>query len=127
MGMPPSSRGAGAMALYHQLSLFMAHNFEHMLIEEREHNALLWTNYTDAELQDIERRLLALMPPHEMMNGLRWMLAALTPAERSGVVCALRKNAPPAVFQAVLDLARNHLDSAQWHKLLRALALDNGS
>lgn len=127
MGLPPSSRAAGTLALYHQLSIFIAHNFEHLLIEERDHNALLWANYTDAELQGIEHKLLASMPPSEMMLGLRWMLPALSPTERAGVMHALRKDAPPAVYQALLDIARNHLDPAQWHKLVRALALDNGA
>jgi len=127
MGMPRSSRGAGSLALYHQISLFLAHNFEHMLIEEREHNAVLWAHYTDAELQGIEQALHALIAPHEMMADLRWMLPALAPAERAAMLRGLRQDAPAPVFQAVMDLARNHLDPAQWNKLERALALDNAA
>lgn len=126
LGLPPASRAASALALYHQLSLFIAHNFEHLLVEERKHNALLWAHYTDAELHGIEQRLLASMPPSEMMTGLRWMLPALSPTERAGLMFALQKDAPPAVFQALLDLARKHLDATQWHKLVRALALHHG-
>jgi hypothetical protein len=46
----PAARDAAALTLYHRLSLFVAENFEHMLIEETRHNAALWAHYSDAEL-----------------------------------------------------------------------------
>ena len=39
---PAERRDADALALYRHLSLFTAHNFEHMFGEETAHNAVLW-------------------------------------------------------------------------------------
>src|SRR5213595_3460965 len=44
---PVATRGAAALALYRALALFIAENFEHMHVEETQHNAVLWTHYTD--------------------------------------------------------------------------------
>ena len=57
--------------LYRQLTLFMAHNFEHMNEEETAHNAVLWAHYTDAELVGIHDALVASIPPHEMLQFAR--------------------------------------------------------
>ena len=45
-----AARPATAHAVYRQLSLFIAHNFEHMNEEETAHNRVLWQHYTDEEL-----------------------------------------------------------------------------
>ena len=61
--------------LYRHLALFVAENLNHMQLEETANNALLWAHYTDAELQEIHDRLIASIPPAEMMGccaGSRW-------------------------------------------------------
>ena len=45
-----AQRTALALSLYRDVALFVAHNFEHMQREEIEHNAVLWSAYSDAEL-----------------------------------------------------------------------------
>ena len=50
---PRARRAPVAHALYQQLALFVAHNFEHMHQEETVHNAVLWAHYSDAELATI--------------------------------------------------------------------------
>lgn len=115
-----------AQALYARLGLFMAHNLEHMRVEETVHNAALWAHYSDAELGAIHDALLASIEPPEMMTTLRWMLPAMNPAERAGMLGAMRQQAPAPAFQAVLDLARAHLSGGQWAKLAAALDLSGG-
>lgn len=79
----PAGRPALALRLYRHLALFVADNFAHMHHEETVHNATLWALYTDAELAALHDRLLASLPPQEMAATLRWMLPALSPAERA--------------------------------------------
>ena len=57
-----------------------------------------------------------------MKRALRWMLPAMTPAERGGMLRAMREGAPRAVFEDVLALAREHVDARAWRKLEAALA-----
>lgn len=117
----PAVRETGALALYRALSLFIAHNFEHMHVEETAHNAVLWARYTDAELIELHNRLVASIPPEEMMFVLRWMVPFLNPAERAAMLCDMRAHAPAPAFAAALDLVRPHLSEREWTKLSLAL------
>jgi len=110
------SAGAG-QRLYRRVAAFVAHNFEHMGMEESRHNQALWAAYTDAELLEIHHRITASIGPREMSETLRWMIPALTPAERALVIGRL----PPPVQAPVLASARTLLDDGAWAKLCRAL------
>lgn len=123
-GQPAAQRGALALHLYRQLALFVAHNFTHMHVEETAHNAVLWSRYTDAQLGELHDALLASIPPHEQMRDLQWMLRFMSPAERHALLAELRAKAPAPVFDAVLDLVRNHLTPVEWGKLMRSLGLE---
>jgi hemerythrin-like domain-containing protein len=116
-------RARMALALYRQLALFIAHNFEHMHAEETEHNAALWAHYSDAELQALEGELVASIPPEENMVVLRWMVPAMTPAERLQLLRNMQAHAPAPAFAAALDVVRPHLGTGDWAKLARGLQL----
>lgn len=117
------ARGPLALALYRELSRFVAHNLEHMLVEETAHNAVLWAHYTDAELAGIHDALVASIPPQEMMFTARWMVPAMCPAERAMVLADMRAKAPAPAFEAILSIVQPHLDGGEWTKLTRALGL----
>lgn len=117
-----SGEQAGAwLRLYQELSLFVAENYEHMLLEEREHNAVLWAHFSDEELIEIHDALLASVPAEEMAVHFRWMLPQLSHLERVGMLSGMRQGMPAEVFLAQLDLARPLLDARAWHKLQAAL------
>jgi hypothetical protein len=119
----PPQRAAAAQELYRELALFIADNFRHMHVEETAHNAVLWARYTDAELVEIHDRLVASIPPGEMMVTARWLVPFLNPAERVGMLSGVRQNAPAPAFQAILDTVRPHLAEGEWAKLARGLGL----
>ncbi len=121
--MPATQRPPAAHGLYLHLAAFMAHNLEHMLIEETTHNAVLWAHYTDAELEAVHDALLASIGPTEMMQIMGWLLPALDPAARAGLLADLRAKAPAPAFDAVLALARSRLGMGNWAKLARSLGL----
>jgi hypothetical protein len=83
---PSASRDAAAFALYAELGRFVGENFVHMYEEETVRNRALWDAYTDEELLALERAIKAHHTPEEMTFVLRWMLPAMTPAERAGLV-----------------------------------------
>lgn len=120
---PAAQRPAAVLALYRDLSLFIAENFHHMHVEETAHNAVLWARYTDAELDAIHDALVASIPPEEMMGIVRWLVPFMNPAERTALLADMRAKAPEAVFHAVLDAARPHLTQGEWTKLARSLGL----
>jgi hypothetical protein len=108
---------AAAQRLYRRFAAFVAHNFEHMGVEESRHNQALWAAYTDEELFEIHGRILGSIGPREMTDILRWMIPALSPSERALVVGGM----PAAVRAPVLASARAWLNDTAWAKLCRAV------
>lgn len=119
----PARRAECTLALYRGLSLFIAHNFEHMHVEETAHNAVLWARFTDAELEEIHGALVASIPPEEMMSFVRWMVPFMNPAERAAMLGDMRAHAPAPAFAVALDLVRPHLSEREWSKLAASLGL----
>jgi len=115
------SRDAALMRLYRHLSLFVADNFEHMIIEETSHNAALWAHYSDAQLMEIHQRILASIPPAEMTAVLRWMVPSVDATSRARMFAGMRAQLPPEAFDGVLALAKSHLGPREAAKLERSL------
>jgi hypothetical protein len=120
---PDLQRHALALRLYRHLALFVAENLQHMHIEETANNAALWEHYTDAELMDIHHRLLATVSPEDKMQVMRWMVPALTPVQRAGVLGSLKAEAPAEVLDAVVGVVRPHLAIRDWSKLASAIGV----
>jgi hypothetical protein len=120
---PPPQRAALTLALYRELSLFIADNFQHMHVEETAHNAVLQANYSDAELNAIHDALVASIPPAEMMYIARWLVPFMNPAERTGMLSDMQAHAPAPAFDAVIDTVRPHLTDREWGKLARSLGM----
>lgn len=108
--------------LHLQLSVFIGENLVHMNLEETENNAVLWACYTDEELHEIHERIIAAIPPEEMQATLRWMIPALNPAERAGMLMGMRAGMPPPVFEGVLAMTRSLVSARDMQKLEAALA-----
>jgi hypothetical protein len=117
------ARPAVAQALYRQLALFVAHNFEHMHQEETVHNDVLWTHYSDEELMGVHDALMASIPAGEMMVVVRWLVPFMAPAERVAMLADMRQHAPEPAFAAVLNTVQPHLTQAEWGKLMRGLGM----
>lgn len=123
LGCAPAARPAASQALYRQLALFIAHNFEHMHAEETTHNSVLWAHYSDEELMEVHNALVASIAPQEMMAILRWLVPFMSPPERTALLADMRAHAPAPVFTAVLDSVKPHLTPYEWIKLMRSLDL----
>lgn len=111
------ARAAAALRLYRLLALMVGESFIHMHAEEAEHNTVLWGTRSDAELRDLEARIVASLTPAESTLSLRWILPALTPAERLEFLQPIRDHAPAAVLEEILATVRPHLEGGAWIKL----------
>jgi hypothetical protein len=118
---PADAAAISALRLYRHLALFVAENFQHMHVEETANNAALWAHYRDDELVALHERLLASIPPAEHLRTARWMVPALTPQERAGLLGGMRAELPAPAFAAVVDTVRPHLDATAWRKLAPTL------
>lgn len=120
----PDERAERWTRLYHELSLFVADNLSHMLLEERDHNAVLWQHYSDQALIVLHDELVASIPPDEMALHFRWMLPNVSHAERVGMLQGMRQGMPAEVFASQLDMARPLLDARSWLKVKAAFQSD---
>ena len=124
-----SANGARQQAgdeLYRALAGFVAENFEHMEIEERYNNAVLWSAYTDAEIMGVEQRLVASVKPEMMQLLLPWMLPYASPAQRAEMLGGMRQGMPGEAFQGVLNMLRDLLLPREWNKLATTMQLVSG-
>ncbi len=115
-------RAATIKRLHDRLAVFIGENLIHMHVEETQNNAALWAIYTDAELNALHDSIVASLAPAETAVVMRWMIPAISPAERLGLLSGMRDHAPAAVFEGVMAIAREYLPTRDWNKLSQALA-----
>ena len=120
---PMAERMALALRLYRHLALFVAENFQHMHIEETMNNATLWALYSDAELMELHDRLVASIAPSEFLDVARWMVPALSPVERAGMLNGAKAGIPPEAFLGVVGHVRPFIDARGWGKLAPAIGV----
>lgn len=124
--LPVLRREEAVTALYKALAIFVGVNLEHMAMEERDHNRILWDTHSDQELMAIEQAIVASQSPADGQRALRWMLTAMQPTERAGFLTVLRQAAPAEVFDGLLQMLRAELPERDLLKLYAALGLGLG-
>ena len=110
-------RLACANSLYQQFALFVGENLCHMHLEETAHNAVLWHAFSDAQIEQIERALVASIPQAEKMAVMLWMLRAATPAECQQLLQGLQAEVPPEAFPHIKAALLSQLAAADQNKL----------
>ena len=85
-------------ALYRRFALFVAHDLEHMDHEERVLLPDLQAAFDDAELQELEGRIVAQIAPAHMVLFLDAMLDGLPKADSAGMLAAMQAGMPPAAY-----------------------------
>lgn len=123
-GAETAARPAAAHALYLRYSLYCSDDLAHMASEEMEVQPIAHALFTDAELMEIEGRIVASIPPERMVDTLSIMLPAMTPFERTAFLRNVGAGAPPEVFVMIRDVvARNCLSPQDHNRLVGELAL----
>ena len=110
-------------SLYRSLSLFLAHNLEHMDIEEQSNMRVLWSAYTDAELESLEHELVQSLDPETMLAFLRWMVPNVSAPERLAFFEKMQLGAPPEVVVGTLTALSEYLPGGEVERLLGHLAI----
>ena len=95
---PDATRKGHAFVLH--LSRIAGELMTHMADEELQLNVALWDALTDAELADVEHRLIANIPPEKLMRYLTWMV----PNMNSGEQQAFMSMVPPPVAAVIASL-----------------------
>lgn len=99
---PVNERELLGRRLYRRYAVFVAHDLEHMDIEESELLTALHEAFTDDELKAIEGRIVAGVPPQKMAAVMMLMAPALNHGERVEFVAKLQKAMPEQAFSGIL-------------------------
>jgi hypothetical protein len=118
----PAERTALWRRLYLRFARFVAEDLAHMGDEEEVIQPLLQSLFTDAELAALEQRILASIPPDDMMVFLGMMIAAGSFSGRVALPKGVKAGAPPEAFAAILEtLVRPQTPAADWDRLILAV------
>lgn len=122
-----AERESAGQLLGRALNLLVADHLRHMDREETEAMPVLWAHFTEAELDAMDARIRAAVPPERMPVMLRLMLPAMNTPERAGLLAAARAQMPPPVFAQLSGLAREVLGPERWARTARRVGLDTAS
>jgi hypothetical protein len=88
---------------------FMVFNINHMAKEEIEINRVLWANYSDQQLLELNEKITASIPPDHKMQMAKWMLRGINKAEAITWLQSVKQTSPSFVFDALLDMTYTEL------------------
>ncbi len=120
-------REAAGQLLGRALTLLVADHLRHMDREETEAMPVLWAHLTEAELDAMDGRIRASVPPERMPVMMRLMLPAMSTPECAALLSAARAQMPPPVFSQLSGLAREVLGPDRWEKAARRVGLDTAA
>ena len=110
--------------LYRRYAVFVAHDLEHMDIEETELLKALHDAFTDDELVAMEGRIVAAVPPQKMAAVMMLMAPALNHGERVELVAKLQKAMSEQVFNGLLaNVIKPALDGRDYASVVGELML----
>ncbi len=108
-------------SILHSFIAFMSFNLDHMAKEETVLNERLWRYYSDAELLELNEKIVAAIEPEEMAFTAAWMMKGMNNAEITGWLKAVQKNAPEVVFSCLFSIAEKELPYDRFRKILEDL------
>ena len=95
--------------VFYAFNDFIAFNLQHMNKDENQLNESMWANYTDEEILDTQKKIVAGIPPDKMAISATWMLRGCSNPELVNWLMGIRAAAPPHVFDAMMQMVKGEL------------------
>jgi hypothetical protein len=93
---------------------FLVFNLEHMAKEETLLNHALWRHFTDDEIKEISRKLVASIPPDEMQAVARWMFRGMSNTDAIGWLKEIKHTGPEFAFRGLMKIAQEEIGEARF-------------
>jgi hemerythrin-like domain-containing protein len=103
--------------LYLDFNRFLSAYLAHMELEEQEITEAIYQNFTDEEIGQEFKKIIARTSPQDMGMMLSYMIPGMNGPERLAFLSYLKAAAPPEVFGKVKGLAQKVLAPKDWEKL----------
>ena len=110
-----------ASAICNAFMEFMIFNLQHMEKEEKVLNQTLWHHFSDKDIEAIERKIIANIPPGEMAEYSKWMLLGVNNDEAIQLMSKIRRKAPDIVYETVYITAEKELPSERWYTVMEGM------
>jgi hypothetical protein len=114
---------AAGASFYSDLSDYHALYLQHMAEEEKDTQPLLWQYFSDEELLAHRKEIMANNPPQTLFTWFRFVMPALSHAERVGLLKGFKLNAPPAFFVEGMLIIKQVLTVPAFEMLDKALSV----
>jgi hypothetical protein len=116
----PDPSGIGYL-FYRAFNRFLSQYLSHMDREEGEVTEAIYRHFTDPEIAEEFKKIIARTSPQDMGMMLGYMFPGMNGPERFLFLSAMKKSAPPEVFGKVKGLAQRVLPPKDWEKLAAQL------
>ena len=109
-------------SFYEAVANFYSKYLAHMAMEESKMNALIWANFTDAELMEQHGKIMSTLTPEQIMMWFKYIVPALNHFERTIIMGGFKENAPTTFFDSVLDMLSGLIKQNEYQQLSLALS-----
>jgi hypothetical protein len=99
---------------------FMVFNLEHMSKEESILNKILWRYYSDEEILDIQKKIVANLSPWSASVSSGWIIRGLNNPEILRWLKSVEESAPETVFQNLFATAERELPEHRFRQVQEA-------
>lgn len=117
----PEDRAEAGKKINIDFVSFLVFNLQHMAKEEDVLNRLLWRYYSDAEILQMQQRIVQNTQPWHQDLYSKWMLRGINPAEAALWLRSVQSSAPQVVYQTLLAKAGQELPESRFKKLVETL------
>lgn len=97
------------LKLLYLFNEFVGFNLYHMNNEEDILNKILWANYSDKEILEMEGKIVQSIPPDKMMISIEWMFRGCSNNDLLSFLKPVKQNLPPPAFEAIMNVGKNVL------------------
>jgi Hemerythrin HHE cation binding domain len=110
------------LAVYRQLSAFVANYLLHILDEETIVMPAIWQHCTDAEIIAARLAFQADQSPAGILRSRRAILTSITQAELVTIALGVQRGSTEEEFNAFMTLARQLLAPPEWNRLYESVS-----
>ncbi len=106
--------------MYYSFNEFIAFNLYHMNKEEHSLLLELWKYYTDEELHEVTKNIVASIKPEILMVESRWMIRSLNDSEITEWFTGIYKNTASEVFTKYVNMAQKELSNERFERIFNS-------
>ncbi len=117
----PEDRAEAGKKINIDFVSFLVFNLQHMAKEEDILNRLLWRYYSDAEILQMQQRIVQNTQPWHQDFYSKWMLRGINHVEAALWLRSVQRAAPEVVYQTLFTKAQQELPKPRFKKLVEAL------